>query len=137
MAYTQALQQYELVVADLKKQLGKKVDVQDWVEVDFSNIDENGKPPHFLADHGTQERDQAIAKLNFIYEDTIFQDTYKYVVNEIANQSFFKASEENMKYYRYAVLGIKEFYKQFENAHNEFVNRGKENDFDPLSILPD
>lgn len=106
--------------------------------IDFVDIDDNGHPPHFLKDMGAEERERAIARLASIYDDNLFQEIFKYIVNVLGNQSFYKSDEKNMKNARFAMLGVKAFYEIFRDAKNEYLNmRNRDDSFDPLSPMPE
>lgn len=107
-------------------------------DLDFANVDEDGKPPHYLKGLKDVERKNFIANLEGIYSDEKFQTVFNYVINVIANYSFQKEPDESkMKHGRYAVIGLRTLMKQLEEAHNEHMSdKKKSEEFDPLDILP-
>lgn len=120
------------IIEDLKKR-------QPLIDpIDFANVDEFAKPPHFLANLTPEHRKNAIIRLETIYQDDWFIAAKNYVINVLGNYSFQVEPDENkMRNGRYAAIGVKTLMKEFEDAHSEFLASKKvEDEFDPLDILP-
>lgn len=106
--------------------------------IHFHNVDEEGKPPHYLSGLNDDLRKQYIAELNAIYINEKFQEVLNYTINLLGNHSIQKATDENMRNGRIAIVGIRTLLKEFKDAHAEYVDsmKGKD-DFDPMSPLPE
>lgn len=111
---------------------------ETFIPLDFSNVDDNGKPPHFLSDLNDDARKQFIASMESIYSDEKFNKVINYVINVWGNHSFqVEPDETKMRNGRFAVLGIRTLMKEFEKMHSEYIgSKNKEEEFDPLEILP-
>ena len=108
-------------------------------DFDFSEVDEDGKPPHYLKELSDVERKNYVAELESIYSNEKFIKVLNYCINLLGNKGMQVLPEDHMKDARYAILGIKTLIKEFENAHIEFINNSKKKDeeFDNLAPLPD
>lgn len=113
--------------------------VEPLLSMDFSNVNDEGKPPHYLAGLSDKERKNFIANMESIYSSEQFKTVINYVINLIANYSFQKEPDESkIRNGRYAVIGIRTLMSEFERVHSEFLDSKKKvDDFDPLSIMPD
>ncbi len=109
------------------------------IDLDFSNVDDSAKPPHFLKEMTEDARKNFIADMETIFTDERFQIVVSYVINMLANHSFQVEPDENkMRNGRYAVIGIRTLMKELENMHNEFQDlKKKPDDFDPLETIPE
>lgn len=104
--------------------------------LDFSNVDDDGKPPHYLANLTDAERKDWIAHLETIYADPKFQSVVSYVINLIGNYSLQKAEDEKMRNGKLGIIGIRTLMTEFINAHTEFSEQKKPREgFDPLAVM--
>lgn len=107
-------------------------------QFDFTEVDEFGKPPHYLDGLTDEGRKHYLGNMESIYSDDRFHDVIKYCINLYGNKGMQVMPEEHMRDCRYAILGIKSVLEEFENAHTEFMNSKKqEEEFDPLAPLPE
>jgi len=104
--------------------------------IDFANVNEDGKPPHYLKDLDENARKSFIAELESIYANEKFQKVVAYVINLLGNHSIQKAEEDKMRNGRIGIVGIRTLMSEFIGAHNEYVNSRKQPDeFDPNEVL--
>lgn len=102
----------------------------------FDDVDEEGKPPHYLKDLTKEEREHWVADLTSIKENEHFQTVVSYVINLFGNHSLQVAEEENMKNGRYAIVGMRTFLKEFEEAENEHLsNKKQKEEFNKHEVL--
>lgn len=107
-----------------------------WIQ--FSEVDEDGKPPHYLEGLSESERKDFIAKLESIYTDDQFQTVISYVINLIGNFAIQKADDDQMKNGKIGIIGIRTLLSEFIEAHQEYVDSKKPVEgFDPLATLPE
>lgn len=133
---------YGMEIAALKEELkylknSKKV-MPIITPFNFADVDETAKPPHPLKGLDESARKNALARLEAIFSDDWFILYSNYVINVLANHSFqVEPDETKMRNGRYAVIGVRTLIKEFEEAHNEFMDAKKGPDeFDPLDIMP-
>lgn len=106
--------------------------------IDFSNVDNDGKPPHYLASLTDSERKDFIAHLETIYSDPKFQTVVSYIINLIGNYSIQKAEDDKMRNGKLGIIGIRTFMGEFINAHTEYNDQKKPVEgFDPLAVMPE
>ena len=107
-------------------------------QFDFSEVDDFGKPKHYLEGLGEVERKNYIADLEGIYSNKKFMAVLNYCVNLIGNKTVQVLPESEMFKGRFMILGIKTLSEELEKAHNEYENDKKGDEkFDDLSILPE
>lgn len=106
--------------------------------LDFADVDEDGKPPHYMHGLSDEGRKNYIARLESIYSDTHFNDVLKYVINVIGNHSIQKAPEDKMKNGKIGIIGIRTLLSEFAKAHDEYLQSRKDDvTFDPLATMPE
>lgn len=76
-------------VKKLKKKYEKKVNYD--FEFDFSEVDDEANPPHFLKDLSDTERKNYVADLESIYSNKKFHDVAKYLINKYGNKEIGRA----------------------------------------------
>lgn len=105
----------------------------------MANVDEEAKPPHYLAGLSEAERKDWISHLEYIFTDAKFQAVYNYTLNLIGNHMVHVVPDELIGNGRLGIVGLKTLLKEFENAHDEFVEVKKANggNFDPLATMPE
>lgn len=96
--------------------------------IDFDNVDEEGYPNHFLHGLSEAERRSAISRLNEFYTDPWFSKLTAYLKNLYGNYAVRKATTDNVKLGRFAIVGIRKLEQELENAHVEFSERRKVED---------
>jgi len=105
---------------------------------DFSEVDDFGKPKHYLDGLSETERGNYIAELESIYNNKRFKEVINYCINLIGNKTIQVVEEKDMFKGRYMILGTKKVLEEFENAHAEFINSKKSDEsFDKLATLPE
>lgn len=106
--------------------------------LNFANVDDDGKPPHYLAGLTTEARKDFVAHMESMYADEKFQTVVSYVINLIGNHSIQKAEDDKMRNGKIGIVGIRTLMSEFINAHKEYVDSRKSgDDFDKLAILPE
>lgn len=106
--------------------------------IDFANVDENGRPPHYLSGLTDAQRKDFIGHMESIYADEKFHKIVSYVINLIGNHAIQKAPEEQMRNGKIGIIGIRTLMAEFINAHQEFTDSKKPVEgFDPLAIMPE
>lgn len=106
--------------------------------IDFSNVNADGQPPHYLDDLSPEARKEWIAGLNSIYTDPKFQKVVAYTINLIGNHAIQKAEDDNMKNGKIGIIGIRTLMTEFMQSHDEFVDSKKpDEEFDPLATMPE
>jgi len=107
--------------------------------VDFSNVDENGMPPSYLDGLTDTERKNYVADLELIYNNKKFHEVVSYIINLFGNNSLRKATDENGRNGKIAIVAIDTLMRKFKEAHDEHVANRKiaGDDFDPLAVLPE
>ncbi len=104
----------------------------------FYDVDDDGKPPHYLAGLSDAERKDFIAKMESIYTDDKFQIVVAYVINVIGNFAMQKAEDDQMKNGKIGIIGIRTLMSEFIEAHQEHVDSKKPVEgFDPLAMMPE
>lgn len=106
--------------------------------VDFSSVDDNGLPPHYLKGLNEDEHRNFIIDAERVYENKSYQAVARYMVNLFGTAAIYKEDKDQMKYGQVAVVAFNNLRKQFEDMHKEFLllNQKKE-EFDPLAVLPE
>lgn len=126
---------HEITLADFMRFSFEQLGIPS---LDFSNIDEEGKPSHYLAGLSDIERKNFIASMESMYADDKFQKIVSYVINLIGNHAIQKADDEQMKNGKIGIIGIRTLMAEFINAHQEYVDSKKPVEgFDPLATLPE
>ena len=116
----------------------KIMNVDNLFEFDFSEVDDFGKPRHYLDGLSETERGNYIAELESIYNNKRFKEVINYCINLIGNKTIQVVEEKDMFKGRYMILGTKKVLEEFENAHAEFINNKKgDESFDDLATLPE
>lgn len=106
--------------------------------IDFANIDEDGKPPHYLDKLTPEERKNWVAHLETLYQDEKLQAVIAYVINLIGNHAIQKADDEHMRNGKIAIIGIRTFMGEIMQAHQEYLDiRKPTEEFDPLAVMPE
>ncbi len=106
--------------------------------IDFSNVDEEGMPPHYLSGLSDEGRKAYVADLESIYSNEKFQEVCSYIINVVGNHAIQKASEDKMRNGRIGIIGIRTLLTEFSNAHSEYLSsRSKPEEFDPLGAMPE
>jgi len=129
----------ELLEQEVEILMSHVCPIEPLLPMDFSNVNDEGKPPHYLAGLTDKARKNFISNMESIYSSEQFKTVINYVINVIANHSFQKEPDESkMRNGRYGVVAIRMLMAEFERVHSEFLDsRKKVDDFDPLSIMPD
>lgn len=106
--------------------------------IKFSEVDNEGKPPHYLADLNDVARKDFIAHMESIYNDEKVKTVLSYVINLIGNHSMQKADDDKMRNGKIAIIGIRTLWSEYIQAHQEYVDSKKPVEgFDKLAILPE
>lgn len=106
--------------------------------LNFANVDDAGRPPHYLAGLTPEARKDFVAHMESMYADEKFQTVVSYVINLIGNHSIQKAEDDKMKNGKIGIVGIRTLMSEFINAHKEYVDSRKSgDDFDKLAIMPE
>lgn len=137
-------QEYEIL--QLKKQLKQKPSLADLMRdslglpmVEFDNVDQEGMPPSYLDGLTDTERKNYVADLELIYNNKKFYQVVSYIINLFGNNSLRKATDENGKNGKIAIVAIDTLMRKFKEAHDEHIanRRSAGDEFDPLAILPE
>jgi len=125
---------YSIIELDADLEANKKFAF----EFDFTEVDDFGKPPHYLEGLNDIERKNYIVDLESIYCNKTFMEVLNYCINLVGNKTLQVLDEKDMFKGRYMILGLKKLLEEFEEAHKEFENSKKgEEPFDRLGILPE
>ena len=136
---------FNVRVAELEKKAKERPSMADLMRdsiglpmIDFSNVNEYGRPPSYMSGLGEVERKNYIASLVAIYRDPKFQAVYNYVNNVLGNHTVQVFDDDKMKTGRYAIIGVKAFMKEFEKAISEHTTGVKsDEEWDPLAPIPE
>ncbi len=128
------LEVYSPTVADLMKFCTESLGIPF---IDFANIDEDGKPPHYLSGLTDAARKDFIARMESIYTDDKFQIVVSYVINLLGNHAIQKADDDKMRNGKIGIIGIRTLIGEFLQAHREYADSRKPVEgFDPLEVMP-
>jgi hypothetical protein len=105
--------------------------------IEFYNVSKNGQLDHPIKNLTAEARLKYLAEMSDVYKNEKFQTEIKHAINYFGNYSFQIVEEaEKMMHGRWAVLGIRNILKRFEEAHNEYMaSREPEEKFDENAIL--
>lgn len=130
----------------MKEAIKSKFTVEDLVcqslglptGIDFSNVDNEGMPPHYFKGLSDEQRKLWIGDLETIYANDKFQTVVKYVINMIGNHGIQKAPDDKMRNSKIAIIGIRTLLTELKTAHEEFsATTPGEGGFDPLATMPE
>jgi len=138
---------YKKRIMYLEKLVDKPKTIDDFIEfsltelgmpiIDYENVDNNGKPPHYLQGLTVEQRKYKIADLASIYNNGNFQEVIRYIINLLGNHSMQKASKDTMVNGRVGIIVMRTMMKEFKNAFNELSMNKKEGDFNKFGIMPE
>lgn len=137
--YKNTIKELEHTIKELKSRSPTEQELMAYFGIpiiDFYDVDDEAKPPHYLADLSDEARKNFIADMESMYVNEKFQNVVAYIINVLGNHSFQKASEENMKNGRYAAIGVRTLMAEFIKAHNEFTESKKiPDEFDEHEVI--
>lgn len=135
---------YKKYTQGLEEKLNSKEHFEDLMRdsiglpmIHFANVDETGKPPHFLEGLNEDQRKNFVADIAIMYKDEKFQQIFDYVINLLGNHAIQKADVNEMKNGQMAIVGIRTLRNEFNKLYNEYeASRKPPEEFDPLEVLP-
>ena len=132
------LKQIENLHKDDERQMAALMRQSLGIEIDFSDIGPDGKPPHYLSGLSEDEHRQFIIDAQSVYDNKAYQTVVKYMINIFGFHTLYKEEKDQMKNGQVATVAFGAFRKQFDDMHKEFLllNQKKE-EFDPLDPLPE
>lgn len=99
--------------------------------LDFSNVDKEGYPPHYLKGMTEKQRKSFIGELSAIHAKPEFQTVLNYWINMFGNHAIRNADKDPQPG-RYGINGVAMIRKSFEEANKEFVDSMQPEDEEDL-----